>query len=558
MRPVKSSSSSRSAYKLRGREIGDSTFSPTSLFEETEVADMPGPFSGTGKTQSRRVPAKHVSRAAVLGAYGPSMKDAWMAKAMGNDSTFYDNRVADGFYGRGGYKKRKYSGRGMYTGRLEGQGLYGLAPAAMYAGGQAIDYAVKNPKATRKFFGTIGRKLRGRGEYEKSNELMASSTSSPPMFQSAGDEAGALIISHREYVGDIFAPPTATVDDFTVQSFPLNPGLEQTFPWLSQIAQNYEEYEMKQCVFEFVSTVQDINSTNGQVGTIISATQYNSSRPDFRDKPAMAAYAHSVSGKSTDNQTHGVECDPLKLSGSEGKYIRANPVMTGEDLKTYDHGRFQLATHNIPAAMASGTLGELYVTYTVCLRKPKFFTGRGLGLTRYLEVIDDGHGGVFTYNRPFGLDGNELTGKQNNLAVKSEKSNGSLKLTLPAYYGGRLRITLGIEGSSLVTSDPFPGYPTVAGNVSLVDDLFAGGSASSPAPGSKLTSVGGNGNQYVGVFSINVSPATNATDNSVTIPHVFTGGSVSQSYIDICEYNTFQSEGAPDLVNSAGTAVVLA
>lgn len=434
-----------------------------------------------------------------------------------------------------------------------------FAPAAAYAATKAIDYAVANPKATRKFFSNVGRKLVGRGEYEMSNELMAGSTSSPPMFSSAGDEAGALTISHREYVGDIFAPAAASVSEFTVQSFPLNPGLEQTFPWLSQIAQNYEEYELKQCVFEFISTVQDINSTNGQVGTVITATQYNPSRPDFADKPAMAAYAHSVSGKSTDNQTHGVECDPKKLSGAEGKFVRANPVMFGEDLKTYDHGRFQLATHNIPSAMASGTLGELYVSYTVCLRKPKFFTGRGLGLTRYLQVVDADQGATLTYLRPFGSDGEELLARQNNISIKTEKTNNTIKLTFPAYYGGRLRIQIIVEGNNLVFGGGAPINSTVpGGNVSLVKDLYASNVPTSDSPDS--TAHAANTDRWIMLASISIEPSTNATDNTLTLETDFTSGTtaINQSSIDIQEYNTFDSDEAPQLINSVGTAVVLA
>lgn len=454
-------------------------------------------------------------------------------------------------------KQHGYTGRGKYYGKVIGSALgskFG-GPLGGVLGGVAGDLATNMLHKRLK-----GRGLYvGRGEYTatQANELMSGSSSSPPMFQSAGDEAGALVVSHREYVGDIFAPATAEVSDFTVQSFPLNPGLEQTFPWLSQIAQNYEEYELKQCVFEFVSTVQDINSANGQVGTIITATQYNASKPDFTDKPAMAAYAHSVSGKSTDNQTHGVECDPSKLSGAEGKYVRANPVLTGEDLKTYDHGRFQLATHNIPAAMASGTLGELYVSYTICLRKPKFFTGRGLGLTRYMEVGDVSQGASLTTVRPFGNDGEELTARQNNLKVKTEKSDNVLKITFPAYYGGRLRITVAVEGSNMNSSDFFPGDPAVAGNVSMVADLYAAGSAATDSPGVKISTPGGTLNRISAIYSVNVEPATNATDNTISITTSIASGGFNQSWLDIQEYQSFGSAAEPQLVNSAGTAVTL-
>jgi hypothetical protein len=458
-------------------------------------------------------------------------------------------RRETGYTGRG-----MYHGRGMYTGR----GMY-FAPAAAYAAGKAVDYAVANPKATRKFFSNVGRRLLGRGEYEMSNELIAGSSNSPPMFSSAGDEAGALTVSHREYVGDIFAPEAASVSQFTVQSFPLNPGLEQTFPWLSQIAQNYEEYEMKQCVFEFVSTVQDINSTNGQVGTVITATQYNPSEGDFKDKPAMAAYAHSVSGKSTDNQTHGVECDPKKLSGSEGKYVRANPVMSGEDLKTYDHGRFQLATHNIPSAMASGTLGELYVQYTVCLRKPKFFTGRGLGLTRSLFVADKDAKGGMTHTHPLSTDALRLEGQQNNLNISVVASNNTLTCTLPAYYGGNLRVSLVVEGTGTLTYGSNPVTSAVSGNVTKIADQYGAGlhgSNASDSPGSELSLF--STERLVYLLSVRVEPSTAAVDNVIVITTDIDSGTLEQSCLEFTEYNTYGQDSAPVLIDSGGSIITIA
>lgn len=455
-------------------------------------------------------------------------------------------------------KLHGYTGRGRYYGKaiggLAGRLLgakFGLSPELEKLGGIAGD------KLTDLIH---GRGLyTGRGEYEKTNtnELMASSSLSSPQFLSVPDESGSLIVKHREYIGDIFAPPVATVSDFSVQAFPINPGLEQTFPWLSQIAQNYEEYELVQCVFEFVSTVQDINSSNGQVGTIITATQYNPSEGNFTDKPAMAAYAHAVSGKSTDNQTHGVECDPQKLSGSEGKYIRANPVLVGEDLKTYDHGRFQLATHNIPSAMASGTLGELYVNYCVKLRKPKFFTGRGLGLTRSIFVADQTAGSGITSDFVLGTDAGALVGRQNNLAIKVERTTGVIKCTFPAYYGGRISVVFRVEGTGFTWSGA-PTY-TLAGNVTFVNDQYAAGASTGDDPW--YISGFREGTGISRLISLNIEPATNAQDNVFQInmgASTFSGTpTINQSALEFSEYNSFGSAGAPQLVNAAGTPVVL-
>lgn len=456
-------------------------------------------------------------------------------------------------------KKYGYIGRGKYWGKALGSALGGIG--GMFVGGP------KGAALGASLGGSLGDKWSGRGVYTgrggytgpatNTNELMSSSSLSSPKFMSVPDESGSLMVGHREYIGDIFAPGAGSVSEFTLQSFPINPGLEQTFPWLSQIAQNYEEYEMVQCVFEYVSTVQDINSANGQVGTVITATQYNPSDRNFTDKPAMAAYAHSCSGKSTDNQNHGVECDPSKLSGSEGKYIRANPVLTGEDLKTYDHGRFQLATHNIPAAMAGGSLGELYVSYTVKLRKPKFFTGRGLGLTRYLAVADQSAGSGISASLPFGTDAGALVARQNNIDIKVTRTANQTKLTFPAYYGGRLRVTFILEGVNLTTTGGNWNVAcNLAGNVDFVKDIYAAAAGSVDSPDSSI--IIGNVDKQVAIYSINVAPVTNAVDNTLTfITDTLGGTQMNQSSIEVCEHNTFGSPGAAQLVNSAGTAITL-
>lgn len=165
-----------------------------------------------------------------------------------------------------------------------------------------------------------------------------------PSFSSSGDETGAISITHREYVTEIFGP----TNSFTNQAFHLNPGIEKTFPWLSQLAANYEEYEFRQLLFTYRSTTSDNgNSSSGQVGTVILATQYNPSKADWDSKQIMMGYDAAQSGKTTSDNINGVECDNAKLSGTDEKYVRSGPVV--DDLKNYDHGKFQVAISNSPA-----------------------------------------------------------------------------------------------------------------------------------------------------------------------------------------------------------------
>lgn len=488
------------------------------------------PYSKYGRSYTER------GTESSLAMFGPTWKDASAEQRV--------NRKTLGYVGRG-----KYIGRGGFfrdLGKWAGRGIGGLF------GSKDIGGKIGGG------LGGIAEELTGRGLYtgrgaystdEQANEVMAGSNRTSATFHSVPDETGSVIVSNREYVGDIFAP--AISGSFDLQSFPLNPGLEQTFPWLAQTAANYEEYEFIQCVFEFKSTVQDVNSSNGQVGTIICATNYNASQPLFTDKPAMISYYGSVSGKSTDNLVAGVECDPKKLSGTVGSYVRTNPVLLGEDLKTYDHGIFQLATHNIPQGMLNGTLGELYVVYTVKLRKPRFLTGRGLAISRYLQVS----GGGETTSFPMGSSSEYLFGQQNNLAVKFQALANQMKLTFPAYFSGSLEVKLNFEGNTI--SYGVFNEPTVQGNVVASKDIYATVKDNTDTPWWYTYAQTAAG--FVMIIHVKVSTATNGSDNVLVINTNIIVGNMGQCQLDISEYNTSfndRTSGAPVLVKSSGVVVV--
>ena len=278
----------------------------------------------------------------------------------------------------------KTYGKGMYT----GAGKYGLRRSI---GG----FLKKNHTAQMlydKALGSMsgGGMYTGAGEYEgpDSNDLLSSKSTMDvvPLFNAAAPD-DAVYYSRREYVSEIYGPPlipaTTNAEPFVLQAFNINPGLEKTFPWLSQIAANFEEYELEQLCFTFKSTTTESgNQTNGQVGTIIMATNYNAAAANFTEKFTMMQYAHAVSGRLTESLQAFVECDPEKLSGSRGEYVRTNPVISNQDLKTYDHGKFQIAIANCTSNLSNQSLGELWVSYTIKLRKPKFYTGRGLSISK--------------------------------------------------------------------------------------------------------------------------------------------------------------------------------
>jgi hypothetical protein len=257
------------------------------------------------------------------------------------------NRGTSGFTGRGAYF-------GAQAGGYLGHGLASLAGASS-----------RGREFGRQLGSTLGDYgedvLMGRGAYH-TNQLINPKRSLRPVV-SASNESGDITISHREFIAAI----TPTSAAFQTQYFQaLNPGLSGFAPWLSQLAEYFEEYEFVQCVFEFKSLVTEGNAT--AAGEVIMATQYNPTNVAFTSQGNMENYDYAKSCKMTDSMLHGVECHPMKHAGSASEYIRTGPVPSGQDPKTFDLAVFQLAT---VGAAVNTLIGNLYVHYTVRLSKAK-------------------------------------------------------------------------------------------------------------------------------------------------------------------------------------------
>lgn len=244
--------------------------------------------------------------------------------------------------GKGMYSKKRMLGQGLYR----GSGLY-----------------------------------KGRGTYATNHIITdggATASAIVPRFSQS--DVTEITLSNREYVRDIYAPLLSVA--FSIESWSLNPGLPDSFPWLSQLAINFEEYEIVQLIYTFKSTVADFASASGQVGQIVMATQYNPNSDVFADKEEMMLHDGGMSCKTTESLVHGIECDPAKNAGAPQKYVRVGSLPPTEDLKNYDLGRTSIAVINCPSTYSGQQLGELWVSYTIKLRKPKFASGNAYNIRR--------------------------------------------------------------------------------------------------------------------------------------------------------------------------------
>ena len=395
---------------------------------------------------------------------------------------------------------RGMAGRGTYFGKTAGGllggaigGRFGLASAGADIGSRmgdvASDYVMSK----------VPRRFGGSGAYMAQNALVAGTPADyldhGVAMSSVGsnDEQGAITITHREYVQDLYAPGTVggPAVAFSNLSFPLNPGLQQSFTFGSQVAENYDEYEFVQCIWAFRSTTTDIgSSTNGQCGTVVMATDYNASKPPFADKQTMIEYSGAHSCKITESMVHGVECDPGKSSMSPRLFVRSNPVMVGQDLKTYDKGTFQIAVCNCPPSFNGFPIGELWVEYTIVLRKPKLFVSRGLNIDQ--DLFCTALTTSPSFFQPFGTSADNiiLSGQQNNIgctiipalgsldeyaAGLANLGSGEMAIVFPPWYTSNVEICLNIttlEGFGVLempTGQPIAIW--VSGNINPVFDI---------------------------------------------------------------------------------------
>lgn len=354
--------------------------------------------------------------------FGKSFKEA--------DAAQRSHRKALGYVGQGGYWTQKLFG--VKPGSIVDRIGDAVADVASYIPGvgQYVKPALEGSA-------NIHRSLTasGAGEYT-TNSIVdggAAAAAEVPRFARSGD--GSVSITHREYIADVLAPGLVggVPVTFDVEAYQINPGLEKSFPWLSQIAANYEEYTLHQCMFTFRSTVADFAAASGQVGQVIMATQYNAASQPFGDKRTMMEYEAAMSCKTSVSMIHGVECDPAKLSGPKGRFVRVGPPGDNQDLNQYDHAQLNVAVSDTPATYAGQSMGELWVSYTIELRKPRFWVAKGNSISRDVFISKANQNQA----QPFGLDGAAPVygaGQQNSIGCTLQlptSTGSSQELTVP-------------------------------------------------------------------------------------------------------------------------------
>jgi len=277
-----------------------------------------------------------------------------------------------------------------------------------------------------------------------------------------------MIVKYKEFITDINSSGTSTngVSNFQLQNFTIQPGLLETFPWLSQLAANFQQYEFEGMVFEFRSLQADsvVNANNSSAyGEVIMATNYNSAAPNFPNKQQMLESEYVTNCKPSCNQLHPIELKP-QLNVDTHLYIRTGGVPTNQDQRLYDIANFQIATQGLQAV--NSLVGELWVHYHIVFYKP--ISG---GTASGNNIPTD----KFQSTNPTGLLPLGSTQNQtlNQLGGTITSSNGSIYSFPSNVVQGVYLVNFVVEGNSVTPVSYIPPLVTVR-NGTILQVLSSG------------------------------------------------------------------------------------
>jgi len=290
----------------------------------------------------------------------------------------------------------------------------------------------------------------------------------------------------------------------------------QSFPWLSAIAQQYEEHKPLGIVFEFKSLSADAiaSSTNNTLGGIIMSTDYNATNAAFVNKQQMDNTEYTTSAKPSCSFYHPVECDP-RTNPISTLYVRSGAPPSNADLRLYDLGSFQIASFGIQGT--SVVAGELWCTYEWEFRKPISTTALGQ------DVLSDHFQlGSVTNAHPLGT----TSVLQSGSSIGGTITGSGHVYNFPAVYQeGNYMVVYYVTGTAASLS-----YPVVTPtNCSILEIWGADGTST---PTSPINGVSAATAMMTFVVSLSGLDATLSFSTGGTLPSAFVGGDLMVTQID--------------------------
>jgi hypothetical protein len=241
--------------------------------------------------------------------------------------------------------------------RLVGIELNPGPPKSIHKLAQDLANLTTQPKAKK---GSGGQKGKGRGVPTSTHSshrevapvaMSTRMTSSTPKFQRS--QNGNTIINHRELLANVIGNAS-----FITSLFPMQPGIPGSFPWLSNIAINFEKYKFRKLQAHYLT-----RCSTATAGSVSLAFDYDASDGTPPSESLMANY----SGMQEASPWYDIICKSNNLINREC-FVRSG-FIANTDIKLYDCanlilGTVDFSTSNVPA-------GKLWIEYEIELINPQ-------------------------------------------------------------------------------------------------------------------------------------------------------------------------------------------
>lgn len=348
----------------------------------------------------------------------------------------------------------------------------------------------------------------GSGDYTVArNSIVRNPSGSVPMMHQDGQ---SIVVRHKEFLTEVLSNTSFTVNN----SYPLNPGMQKTFPWMAAVACNFQEYKIRGMVFHYVPTSGfATGGTNTALGSVMLQTSYRSNDQAPASKIEVLNEYWSCESVPSEAFCHPVECDP-KENPFNVQYVRSGPAPTGDSQLLYDLGMTYVCTSGQQAAGV--VLGDLWVTYEIELKKPIMASNvTNLHFTDKALIAAPADGSTY------------LTGVTTHPYGNFQLSFSGTTITFPADVWGYFDVYVQLEATTTFSACVWPSSaPTFTGCTSVTVDA-----ATSPYNRSTLGGSGGTLNRAGYRFAIFKDNKTSTC--SVTLPVITTlTGTVLQTTVN--------------------------
>ena len=170
--------------------------------------------------------------------------------------------------------------------------------------------------------------------------------------------AKTIRIRHKEYINDLDIPAGAGV----FSSLEINPGLSDTFSWLSAIAQRFETYRFNSLAFHYVPSVPTTTA-----GSLLLVPDYDPADDNSAiSKQELFGFEDAVRGAWWTQFT--CRCSPQNLHKQKEFFVRGSSLASNLYINSFD--TLQLCIMRSGSVAVEGG-GELWVEYDITLMTPQ-------------------------------------------------------------------------------------------------------------------------------------------------------------------------------------------